>query len=106
MTGDHADALGVGGRDDPNVHRHLSLSADPAKTHLFQHPEQVDLKLDGGLAELIEKQRALVRHLEDPFPSSDGAGEGAPLMSKELTLQQMFGESPAVHGDEALISPL
>src|SRR5207245_2128846 len=62
--------------------------------------KQSDLRVQGEIADLVQKQRAAVRLLEMPLTFSDGASERAPLVAEKLRTRKLRGDSAAVHGDE------
>ena len=57
----------------------------------------------GRLPDLVEKQRAAVRRLEEPLLALVGVGERALHVAEELALQQVLGKGPAVDGDEGRV---
>ena len=71
-----AHQVAVGGGDHANVHAQRLDAADSLELRLLQDAQQLDLHLDGQLANLIEKQRALIRQLKAARLLRDGAGEG------------------------------
>ena len=62
--GDQLVDVPVGRGHEPDVERDQLLAAEPAHLALLEHAEQVDLGLGGHLADLVEEQRAALRHLE------------------------------------------
>ena len=51
------------------------------------------------LTNLIQKQRAPVRHFKTPLAQSHGAGEGSALMPEEFRFQHGLRERGAVQPD-------
>ena len=68
----------------------------------LQHPQELDLRGQRQVADLVEEQRAALRAIEPPLLAPDGAGEGAALVAEELRLEQRLGERGAVDLDEGL----
>src|SRR5262245_6190467 len=58
------------------------------------------------VAELVEEQRAAVRHLEQARPFAVGAGERAALVAEQLALHQLLGQRAAVDRDERALAAL
>ena len=58
------------------------------------------LQLWGGVADLIQEQRPLVRQLEASHLLADGDGEGTLLVAEQLALQEPRGDGGAVELDE------
>ena len=58
------------------------------------------MQLGSELADLIEKDGTAFGHLELALFLSDGSGEGALLVSEQLTFEECLSEGGAVDGDE------
>ena len=54
----------VGGADDAHVHLHLGAPAQPPDLPLLEHPQELGLQLQRQVPDLVEEERAVVRHLE------------------------------------------
>jgi hypothetical protein len=63
---------------------------------LLQHPQQVRLDVQPDGADLVEEDRPLVGQLELPLLLPDGPGEGALLVSEQLTLDDIGRKSRTV----------
>ncbi len=74
----------VGGGDDAHVHPLQILAADAAELTLLQHAQQLGLRGERHLPDLVEEDGAAVGQLEEPLPERGGAGEGALLVPEEL----------------------
>ena len=83
--------IDVGGADQPEVHAHDAVAADRPVLALLQHAQELGLQIRRHLADLVEQQRAALRHLEQPFLVGRGAGECALLVAEELRLDQILG---------------
>ena len=77
--GDQPVDVLVGGDHEPDVERDQRLAAEPAHLALLEDAEQVDLGLGHHLADLVEEQRAPLRHLEPARPSGASAPLKAPF---------------------------
>jgi len=58
------------------------------------------------LAHLVQKDGAAARGLKQPRLIGSGAGEGAPLVSKEFVGDKLRREGPAVEGDKGATGPM
>ncbi len=90
----------VGGGDEAHIHLALDVLAQPANGSLLQHAQELDLKLGGQLADLVQEERPLVGRLHESGVIAVGAGEGAPAIAEEFALQERFGEGAAVDRHE------
>ena len=70
---------------------------------VLEHAEELHLRGDGHLRDLVEEERAAVRGLESAVALLGGAGERALLVAEELGLEEGLGERGAVDGDERLL---
>jgi hypothetical protein len=84
----HLLEVAVGGADQPHVDLHRLAAADAFELALLQHAQQLGLEGRRDVADLVEEQRAAVRHLEAALAVAHGAGEGALLVAEEFALQQ------------------
>ena len=76
----------MGGRHHPNIDLH-----GLAPTHWLDHtllngPQQLDLHVQGQVANLIQEQGSTVGHLKAAKPVGHGAREGSALVSEEFAL--------------------
>src|SRR5258707_6745113 len=67
----------VGRAEHPHVDLDRAVAAHRLEAAVLQDPQQLGLKLQGQLADLVEEQGAPVRHLEAPLPVAIRAGESA-----------------------------
>src|SRR5439155_13105518 len=79
----------------------LSHGANPP---LLQHAQELRLERRAGLRDLVEKERAAARHLEETLAVLGGAREGAAAVAEELALEQPLGERGTVDGDEEAVA--
>ena len=97
---DQLDHVAVGGGDQAEVDLHRPLGADGIDLALLQRAQQLDLRVERQLADLVEEQRAAVGLLELADAPVDGAGERALLVAEQDALDQVLGDGAAVDGDE------
>src|SRR5439155_12540736 len=90
----------VGRREDAYVDRPRFRPSDPADLLVLQHAQELGLQAERQVADLVEEQRAAVRHLEQPGLGGMGVRKGAALVTEQLGLDEVLGECRAVHGDE------
>ncbi len=81
-------------------------SVGPERTHLalFEHTQQLGLHRQAHLANLVEKERALVGELEEPRSRAIGAGEGSASVAEKSGLEQPFRNRSAVLADERVLA--
>jgi hypothetical protein len=72
----------VGGCHDACIHRDLFLSSHAVIRHAVQNAEQFDLHSQLQFSDLIQKQRAGIRQIEQSRLGGVGAAEGALLVSE------------------------
>ena len=92
----------VGGGEHAHVDLERLVAADALELALLQRAQQLGLRLERHVADLVEEQRAAVGGLELAFAARDGAGEGAALVAEQLALDQLAAERGAVHLDQRL----
>ena len=83
-----------------NVADQRLIVAHAANLPAFQEPEQLGLHRLGQFADLVEKERAAVGHLEEAGPVPLRAGEGPFAMSEELAFDEVFRQRAAVDRHE------
>ena len=96
----------MGGGDHPHVERLDLVGAERLHLLLLQHAQQLGLQRQRQVADLVEKQRAAVGHLElADARLALGAGEGARRGAEQLGLDQGFRDRRDVDRDEGAIGP-
>jgi hypothetical protein len=90
----------VGGGDEPDVHGEGRGAADALEGLLLEDTKNLRLNARGQIADLVQEEGPLVRHLELARPGGGGAGVGALLVAEQLVLQEGLGDGGAVDGDE------
>lgn len=82
----------VGGGDDPHIHLHRLVAADPVELAIGQHPQQPGLHIQRHVANLVEKQGTAVGLLEAAVADVVGAGEGPLLVTEQLRFDRNLSE--------------
>src|SRR6266568_6895626 len=75
-------------RHESHVHIDETGAAHAPDLSLLQRAQELDLKAQGQLADLVEKEGAPVRRLHQTLLGAYGAGEGALLVPEELGLEE------------------
>src|SRR6185436_5082880 len=94
----------VGCGDDPDVAADGLRAADALELPLLQHAKELRLEIERQVADLVQEERAFVRELEAPDPSSDRTGERAPFVPEDFTLEQIVGDGGTVQLDERTVA--
>jgi hypothetical protein len=79
---DHGLQVLVGGADDARVDSDWGPAADPLDHAFLQEPQQLDLKWQRYVANLIEEQRPALGELDLARRCLDGTGECAALVTE------------------------
>ncbi len=90
----------VGGRHEPEVHVDAGAAAQPLHLALLEDAQQLRLRHERQVADLVEEQRAAVGQLDPPEPPLVRAGEGSLLVAEDLGLEQRIGNGRAADGLE------
>ena len=83
--------IAIGGGDHANVDFLRPRAAHGLKLPFLQHAQQLDLEVDGQLADLVEKDRATVGERKATFALFCRAGKGALFMAEQLAFDQSRG---------------
>ena len=81
-------------------------SADLDHLTRFEHAQELGLRGERHVPDLVEEERAAVGVGDAPLLVGECAREGALHMAEELALDEPFRERGAVHSDEVLLAPL
>ncbi len=95
----------VGGRDQAEVDFDRPVAPQPLEPPVLEDAEQLGLGDDREIADLIEKQGAVVGQLEAPRLAVVGASVGALLVAEDLGFEQRVGQGRAVDSLEAAAAP-
>src|SRR5262245_16370693 len=93
------DHVAVGGRDQAEINLYGFFGTDRVDLSRLQGAQQLHLRVEGQLADLIEEQGAAVGLLELADPLVDGARKGSPLVPEQDGLKQVLRDGTAVHSD-------
>ena len=63
---------------------------------VLEHTQELGLQRERHVSDLVQEDRASVRHLQFALLQAIRAGEGAALMSEEFVLEQRFREGDTV----------
>ena len=94
------DAELPGQRACTHVNGNLIGAAHGTNTTFLQHAEQFHLHGQRHLADFIEEDGAFGGYFKQSTFILTGSGECSLHVSKQFALQQGFGESSTVNGDE------
>jgi hypothetical protein len=86
--------------DDPDVDRRALRAADALDVAAIEHAQQLRLKFECELADLVEDQRPTVRSLERASARGARAGERTGFVSEQLDLEEVAGNRAAIDDDE------
>ncbi len=92
----------VGGRDQPEVDVDRLAAAQPLEAALFEDAQDLGLRHQRQVADLVEEEGAAVGQLEPARLALVRAGEGALLVAEDLRFEQRVGQRGAVHRLELL----
>src|SRR5690606_30340743 len=86
--------------DDAHVDAPRARLTDATDLPRLERAEQLGLKLDGELADLVEEHRTAVGRLERAHAIAVGAGEGAAHVAEELALHEARADRAAIDDHE------
>jgi len=95
--------VSAGRSHDADVDRNRLLGSDSPNLLLLEHTEQLDLQVNGHLADLVEEDRPSVSELEIAAVSPLGPGKRPPLVAEQLAFEQRLGDRAAVHDDHRVV---
>jgi hypothetical protein len=98
---DHRLEIAIGCGHEPNVRSDGAIAANSLEFLVLNCAEQFRLEFERHLADLIEKERALVGQFESPSSLRRGSGKRALLMAEQLAFEQAGGNRGTVHFNEA-----
>ena len=90
----------IRGREHADIDRSLHFASQAAQFAILQNAQQLGLRSDRHLADLIEQERSAFGQLKAACPPFQRARECAFLVAEDLALHQGFGDGGAVDGDE------
>jgi len=96
----HRVEVAVRRRDDAHVDAAALRATHAADLVVLQHAQELDLKSEWDLADLVEEKRAARGRFEEAAVVAVGTGEGAPDVAEQLALEEVLRKRAAVDGDE------
>ena len=96
----HLPQVDVGRGDDPDVDLDRLHAAEAHEIALLDHAQQLGLRLERDVADLVEEDAALVGEVEHPLLRVDRAGERALDVAEQRRLEQIRRQVAGVDGDE------
>ena len=90
----------MGGADDANVDPPRPWRADRLHLARLEGAQELYLKGQGQIADLVEEERAALRRSQGADRALHGAGEGPALVAEQLRLGHLGGDRAAVDGHE------
>jgi hypothetical protein len=94
---------GVCCRDDATPDREFFGAAEQTHAARLEHPQKLGLERHRQVVDLVEKERAFTRELEQSTFAPSRVGESTTLMTEQLRLQQRLWNRGAVHRHERLL---
>src|SRR5262249_15417958 len=88
-----------GGRHHAHIDADPLVATDAPKLGPLDCAQELRLKGDVEIADLVDEQRAAVGVLEEPLVGGDRAGESTPLVPEERGLDQIGRHRRAVEDD-------
>src|SRR5438093_1375349 len=90
----------VRGSHQASIHTNRSRAAQALKFLFLEHAQELRLKLERDVADLVEKDRATVREFEPTDPLRNGARKCALLVPEQLAFEEPGRNCRAVHFHE------
>jgi hypothetical protein len=87
----------IGGGDAAEIHLDLPVAADADDLLFLEHAQQIRLRLEADVADLVQEDAAAVGHFELALLAVLRASEGAFLVAEQLAFQQGFREPAAMN---------
>src|ERR1700736_4264482 len=90
----------MSGRNHADLHFMSRQRSNGTELPLLKQPKQLDLQLEGQVADLVEKSRPAVGQLDQAALGFSGARECASHVPKQLTFHQRTNQRPAIDGNK------
>lgn len=90
----------VRGRNDSNVDRSILSPTDTSNPSAFERTQEARLKIHRELADLVEKERPVMRPLEGTGMGPHRTRKCTTLVSQKLTLGEVCDDGAAVENDQ------
>ena len=95
----------IRGRDDAQVHLDVTRAADAPEHALLEDPQELRLAVERHLAHFVQEERPPVGELHEPLLGGFRVGEGAFLVTEQLTLEERLRDRRAVDFHEGKVPP-
>ena len=92
--------VAIRGGHDARRHGDRPVTAEPGNLSLFDDAQQLRLRRDGELTDLVEKQRTAGRGFERTLTERCGARESAPFVAEQLVFHEVLREGRGIERDE------
>src|ERR1700730_17977588 len=83
----HIFQIAMSRGDNPNINLFRACTAQTLELAFLEDANQFVLQFQVDITDFIQKQRALICHLNAPRFLSDGTGEGTALMAEEFAFE-------------------
>src|SRR5690606_20385812 len=94
----------VGRGDDADIDRLGDAATESLELARLDHAQQLDLRVQRQLTDLVEEQGGAVGVLEAADMAVEGAGEAALLMPEQHRFDEIFGDRAAIDDMELLLA--
>src|SRR5579883_2044435 len=90
----------LGSSDHSNIYGNWLVGTDWPNLLVFQHSEQLGLRRQPHIADLIEEERPLIGQFNPAFLILHSSSKRPFHIAKELRFQERFGKYCAIHGNK------
>ena len=97
---DFSGQVFVRGADHAHIHAHGLRTAQAFKALLLQHAQQLGLRFEVHIADLVQKQRAPVREFKLALTPCGGTGERASFVTEHFALDQLGRQCGGIDRDK------
>src|SRR5207245_8440831 len=84
-------------RDDAHIHSYARWGADGLEALLFENSQNLGLRFQGHVTDLVEEQCAAVGEFKFPLLGIAGSGKRSLGVPEQFTSNQLFRNGGAVH---------
>src|SRR5208282_2767231 len=105
IIADHAFQIAMRGRNQTNINVDGLCTTEAFKLLFLQGAQQFRLQIHGNVADLVEKQSAMIRQLKPAFLLHQGSGESALFVAEQFTFHQTRWNRRAVQTNKCTLSP-
>ena len=105
IIADHAFQIPMCGRNQTNINLDGSGTSEAFELLLLQGTQELRLQIHGNVADLVEKQSAVIRQLKPASLLDERPGEGTLFMAEQFTFHQTRRNRCAVQADKCALPP-